>query len=331
MKNIIFPFFDQDVLGVHSMIYRSMIDSMATVWEKKKTGIDVSCPEIDIYNSFLKNLENYFSSDSFSNMTNIINTLCEGLDKKFNQDGIDIIEIFIQTRDAVINNKNPDRNNLKILRTSVGGDDEDCRDNCACLFRWFGFDFEVIRSYFLKISKLPDNIEIKDCFYDIATKGIRTIVSALIKVDDTDFHKEAIRLLRAHSERFCLYIKLLSHPIDTTTPVMRCSAILYLMEAAYDDGKIVREMEIYEDQSLQVMASLGTSFTMKEKSKPKNALKVIVEDFVESEYENKSQLSTKDMKELILSKPQFSGLKPYIIEGIIRKIKKKNGLDDRKK
>ena len=331
MKNVIFPFFVEDILSAHSMFYCTRLGSMATVLEKKMNGTVISCPEIDIYNSFLESLEKCFRVDFFSKMVHSINMLLEGLDKKFNQDGIDIIEIFIQTRDAVVNNKIPDRNNVKILCASVSGDDEDCRENCACLFRWFGFDLEVIRLYFSNISKLPDNTEIKDCFFNIATKGIRTIVSTLIEVDDTCFHKEAIRFFRMYSERFCLYIKLLANPINTTTPVAHCSSILQLMEAAYDDGKIIREIEIYEDKSLRVMASLGTSFTMKEKSKPKNDLKVGVEKFVESEYGNKCKLSTKDMKELILSKSEFSGLKPYIIEGIIRKVKKEKGLDDRKK
>ena len=332
METPTFPFFLGEK-ALTSSIFRSLeIEVLVKLLPRWISNAEEeSIPIVDIHNLFLlklkQNLEEKFIHDFSSYWDGFFRCLHNPIDK---HSGKDMGQVFILIKNNVITEQPIAKEDIKLLHDYLFAEDDENHDKCIHLLRWLGFDLSVLADCFLKINSINNSFEINKCFYTIAINGMRGLTDYCIKAHDKQMPIREVNVLRTYTERFCIYIELLKKVSRKYSKTSQIHLALNLMEAAYLDGKIVRENELYSKESLKAMHSRSTSNASTKTSKKKEKSFEAVRNFVNNEYAKGSTFSTRQMTELIMSKNEFKSLSTDRVKRTIRSVKNKYGLDDRK-
>lgn len=332
METPTFPFFLGEK-ALTSSIFRSLeievLVKLLPHWISNAE--EESMPIVDIHKLFLlklkQNLEEKFIHDFSSYWDGFFQCLHNPIDK---HSGKDVGQVFLLIKNNVITEQPIAKEDINLLHDYLFAEDDENHDKCIHLLRWLGFDLSVLADCFLKINSINNSFEINKCFYTIAINGIRGLTDYCIKAHDKQMPIREVNVLRTYTERFCIYIELLKKVSRKYSKISQIHLALNLMEAAYLDGKIVRENELYSKESLKAMHSRSTSNASTRTSKKKNNSFEAVQNFVNNEYAKGSTLSTEKMTELVMSKNTFKDLSLDRVKRTIRSVKKTYGIDDRK-
>jgi hypothetical protein len=332
MKRATFPFYLGEKAGEYSICYATSLRGLIKLFPKYalEGHKDAFSPE-NIYEIFLEitkeyleetldEMSRYFCEDIIQNTTNPIDKIS----------GRDISQILISIKSNILNEQPVAAEDVNILHGYLFSEDKNNYEKCMKLLPWLGFDLEELTNCFSKSDLIDNSSKAQECLRTIATKGIRWYTKISIEQGTKTLMIFEIKNIRLYIERFCIFIKLVSVLSKKNTEAYQFDLITTLLEAAYLDGKAVREYEIYSEESLEAMHSRAPSFNRNQTEKPKKDLLSIVEDFVDKEYTNGSTLKTNQMIQLVMAKSEFYGLRKDPIETIVRSVKKKHGIDDRK-
>ena len=329
MEPPVFPFYLEEQ-AFHFSIFWKVSLTISKYGNDLHDKMDERPPEVAIYQTLLELLKRSLSDKYFQMAVDIMKTFHKELDPVFDSAGNNLVSIFICCINCVLTDKVPDDDQVDILYKSIRQDGEEKYYRCFCLLGCLGFDLNTIESCFQKINSTHYLVNLKYLFTEITTNGMRTFICLALEAFPGMFDTARVGMFRKYTERFCMYIELIGTNLHTHSQRSSPNFILKLMKAAYDDGKIVREMELYMDESLKIMASLGNRFTQTHPRLLDYVRIKFVKEFIESEYAQGSRLSTNNMAELVSSIEPYRDIPTYKIKDLIRAAKKKYGLDDRK-
>jgi hypothetical protein len=331
MKHKTFPFYIEDKYD-----FPSLIDNVTVLYQIcfvdkitdkffKKIPLENKCNSVStIYHEFLKAIESRLKAEYFSNFIYLCNQLIESLDKDLIMDEIDLELVFCSIKNSLVNNVPIDDRLIDTLHHNLLGEGDIYLARSCFLMRSFGFDIDATKAYFDKI-RLLKNQKVKEIFSTIAIKGMKILSASLIDEGLDIYDNKAVKFIRQCSESYCIYIELLRDIKDVDDCFCDGLNILTLMRAAHHDGKIVQEFQFYEDKSFAVMASLGTSFRMKNESKPKTDLYAQAEEEIKQRYGNGSKILHNEMVDEILKEQKFKRLKRYRLLPIASRIASPRG------
>lgn len=332
MKRATFPFYLGEKAGEYSICYAAILRGLIKLFPKYaiEGHKDAFSPD-NLYEIFLEITKEYLEEtlDEMSRYIceDILQNTTNPVDKT---SGRDISQILISIKNNILNEQPVAAEDVNILHGYLFSEDKNNYDRCMKLLPWLGFDLEELTNCFLKADLIDNSSKAQECLRTIATKGIRWYINISIEQEAKTLMVFEIKSLRLYIERFCIFIKLVSVLSKKNTESYQFDLITTLLEAAYLDGKAVREYEIYSEESLEAMHSRAPSFNRNQKEKPKKDLLETVEDLVDKKYTKGSTLTTSEMTELIMAKAEFKGLKKDPVEKIVRAVKKKHGIDDRR-
>ncbi|WP_428563606.1 MAG: hypothetical protein ACP59X_00655 [Solidesulfovibrio sp. DCME] len=332
MKNATFPFYLGEP-GYRVSSFRAVDSKIFKMFlsDRKSHLREESFPIVDAYKVFMLTLKKNLEDNPVDRFSNICNELFQDfgnpIDKK---SGRDMSQVLILIKNNILNEVPVAEEDANLLYDFLFEEEDENFEKQMHLLRWIGFDLEVWDNCFLKINLSNDSGKIKQCFSDIAISGMRGLTNYIILNFDNEIPISGVRYFRIVGERFCIYIELATHLSPEYSKTSRFYLMSTLMEAAYLDGKIVRESEMYLYTSLKAMQSRGIREGSTLNSERKKEWLGAVEEFVDTEYANGSLFTTKQMVEYVMTIDAFRGLRKSPIEGMVRSVKKKYGIDDRK-
>ena len=325
----IFPFYLEEQAFHFSIFWQARL-AFAKYQNDLRETKDERPPETAIYQTLLELLKRSLSDNYFQIAVGIMKELHKGLDPAFDSAGNNLTSMFIYCKNCVLNDKAPDEDQVNILYESMRQNNKEKYYTCFYLLECLDFDLNTIESCFQKINSMSSLNNLRNLFADITTTGMRTFICLALEALPGKFDTARVKFLRMYIERFCMYIELMGTNPHVNNQGSSSDLMLRLMKAAYDDGKIVREMEFYEDKSLKIMATLGNNFTRTDSRLEDYVHIQFAKEFIESVYAQGSILSTNNMTELVSSIESYKDIPTYKIKELIRAAKKKYGLDDRR-
>lgn len=331
MKDSTFPFYRGE-LAVASSIFQLVKLKTIRDYSREWTFSNKKCrPEIDIYKTFVETLKEKLNDDFFVNTVKLYEDIFKNgsfqIDPK---SGKDIGQVIIRIKNSLLEHFLPDTEDIDLLHGYLFTEEDEDHDRCIPLLRWLGFDLETIEACFLKANSIKNGHKIKECFYAIAIHGARGFAYYTIKALGNTVSMGLVKHFRENIERFCIFIELISQARTSYENRSSGFIILNLMEAAYLDGKIVRETEMYLDGSRKAMSSHGQRYTRNASQKATDEIADQAKEFINQEYINGSNLSVEEMKDLIKSIEPFKELSDDRVRTVTRNVRRNHGIDGRK-
>jgi hypothetical protein len=239
-----------------------------------------------------------------------------------------ITKVFESIKSSILNGTNPDDESVQNLADAVLGEEEKCLSNAVYLLKYFGTNPESIQQYFANIITNDMPSLLKMCFQSIGVNGMRYFVYCIIEDPGKGCDIKTSTHLRIYCELFCLYINLLND-IPRSVSLKNIYPIVFaLMKAAYYDGQITREREFYSHESLQTMASIGTSNSMKTSinTSKKEALYNEARKEIQKRYKDGPPLRYSEMADKINKMDRFKNLAKSRLLKIAKEEADKKGL-----
>lgn len=239
-----------------------------------------------------------------------------------------ITKVFESIKSLILNGTNPDDESVQNLADAVLGEEEKYLSNAVYLLKYFGTNPESIQQYFANIITNDMPSLLKMCFQSIGVNGMRYFVYCIIEDPGKECDIKTSTHLRIYCELFCLYINLLN-VIPRSVSLKNIYPIVFaLMKAAYYDGQITREREFYSHESLQTMASIGTSNSMKTSinASKKEALYNEARKEIQKRYKDGPPLRYSEMADEINKMDRFKNLAKSRLLKIAKEEADKKGL-----
>ena len=332
----IFPFynpnfdFDKSIVYevIHKILDKSVFDAHNAINNLAENAtcqpneIDQHPAELlDVLFYFIDEIErrlNFKTNASFSKVFDeILNSTTEQESK---EKLFEIARDFNEAKECILNEEEPDLNIVNRLERAVSGEDESCAKTSMHLITIYTLDTKTIKQYFANLKKNNMPLVLKDCFRNIGVTGVRRLASIIIDEHLNDYDSAIVSDIREYSQLFSLFVTVLSDMPIYDGKLSTRGLIISLLKAAYYDGQITKERQFYSDQSLKVMASIGTSRAMKTSAanSAKDKLKNEATEEIKRLFNLGTRLSHGDIAKQILKNDRLSGLKLYLIERLIR-------------
>ena len=331
MEDSTFPFYRGE-LAVASSIFQLVKLKTIKNYSREWTLSNKDCrPDIDIYKTFLETLKEKLNGDFFVSTVKLYEDVFKNgsfpIDPK---SGKDIGQAIIRIKNSLLEHLPLETEDIDLLHGYLFTEEDEDHDRCIPLLRWLGFDLETIEACFLKANSITNGHKIKESFYAIAIHGARGFAYYTIKALGNTVSMGLVKHFRDNIESFCVFIELVSQARTLHENRSSGFIILNLMEAAYLDGKIVRENEMYFDGSRKAMSSHGQRYTRTVGQKTTDEIADQAKEFIDQEYINGSNLSVEEMKDLIKSIEPFKELSDDRIRTVTRNVRRNHGIDGRK-
>ena len=332
MTRATFPFYLGEKAG-DSSICLAVILKVATelipkfILEPEKEALSFE----NIHGIFFKTIKEHLE-ENFSEISNdICNDILQNTNNPIDKTtGKDMSQILISIKNNILSEAPIATEDVNLLHDYLFLEKDNNHSKCMGLLPWLGLDPEALADCFSNLASAENRLKIVKCFKAIATNGIRWYTNASIEERGGAFPMLAIQNIRAYTERLCIYINIASVLSNKNDELYQFDLITASLLAAYFDGKITREKELYSKESFKAMHSRGASEASGPTSEQKNKRFDALKGFVNDEYEKGSMLSTKQMTELVMSRSEFKGLSLDRVKRTITSVKKQYGLDDRK-
>ncbi len=223
----------------------------------------VNAAAIEALSLFTDEIEKRLLMPTNIDISNTINSILSTAINNDTKDKLfEIVRNFNEIKDTVLQGVEPGDDAISNIRSAVLGDNEDSVVNSVLLLTIYTLDVHTIRKYFAAINTKEMSSDLKMCFRSIGTLGMRHLMTFIIENYLDKYDAKYVSALREYCQLFCLYISTLADTPPLNGYTSQRAIIIALLKAAYYDGQISRERDLYLDDSLKVMASVGTSRAM---------------------------------------------------------------------
>lgn len=273
-----FPFYTPDFdfdksisyAVILNMVNRSLFDttnqpnkSLADANNSTEVKTLANAAAIEALSLFTDEIEKRLLMSKNIDISNTINSILSTAINNDTKDKLfDIVRNFNEIKDTVLQGMEPGDDAISNIRSAVLGDNEGSAVNSVLLLTIYTLDVHTIRKYFTAINTKEMSSNLKMCFRSIGVLGMRHLMTFIIENYLDKYDAKYVSDLREYCQLFCLYISTLADTPPLNGYTSQRAIIMALLKAAYYDGQISRERDFYLDDSLKVMASVGTSRAM---------------------------------------------------------------------